>query len=255
MPSEWMTPEVYEILTHGVSQDLLFYEQLSHRHNGPILDLGAGLGRISTPLLHSGYSVVLLEHNPHMCSELSRRFSALPEDVQKSAWILKQDMTTHAALDVNKLEFGHPDTLPKQFAVVVLGLRTIHLFSESERRQILYLAKKLLRPGGVLSIHYSDLKQAVPIPSWTLVAEHPLESGTIEVEECFSHHLPSQQFHLRHRIWQSNNLGQHVGSWRVAHDLYAIDVQNLLSELSDIGFTDIENPPLHGTESFIIARV
>ena len=132
---------------------------------------------------------------------------------------------------------------------------TIHLFDQNERHHILSLAKRLLTPNGALILHYSDLAKAPPQSSWKLVAEYSLEEGTIEVEECFFHHTPSQMYHLRHRIWQSNELGQHVGSWRVAHDLYAIDLQALLNQLSDIGFQTIQTPSLHDTESFIVAEV
>ena len=255
MPSEWLSPQIYQILTHGVTQDLPFYTQLSLSHKGPILDIGAGLGRLSTPLLEAGQPVVMLEHNPLMCAELCRKLSTLSNDVQQRSWVLEQDITTVDGISADALKFGVANKLPAQFSLVILGLRTIHLFNQSDLQHILYCAKQLLAPNGVLTFHYSNLPQAAPQPSWTLVAEYPLKDGTIEVEECFFYHAPSQQYHLRHRIWQSNLQGQHVGSWRVAHDLYAIDVQEITSQLYTIGFKDVQTTSLHGTESFIVAKV
>ena len=253
--SSWLTPQVYEILTHGVHQDLSFYEELHRLHPGPILDIGAGLGRISVPLMTAEQSVVLLEHNPYMCSELCQRLSTLPDEIQQKVSVLEQDITAFEHLDESAIRFGSSDTLPEKFSLIILGLRTIHLFNETDRHHILSFAKRHLQPGGALAIHYSDLESAPSQPSWKLVVEHPLEEGTIEVDECFYLHSPSQQYHLRHRIWQSNVVGQHIGSWRVAHNLYAIDIQDMLIQLSGIGFQDIQAPSFHDTESFIVAKV
>ena len=84
--SSWLTPQVYEILTHGVNQDLSFYEELNRLHPGPILDIGAGMGRISVPLMTPEQPVVLLEQNPYMCSELCQRFSTLSDEIQQKVW-------------------------------------------------------------------------------------------------------------------------------------------------------------------------
>ena len=101
----------------------------------------------------------------------------------------------------------------------------------------------------------TDLAEADEKPSWTLVAEHLLEFGTLEVEECFFFHPSSERYHLRHRIWQSNESGQHIGSWRVAHNLLPIERQILIEELRAKGFENIETQPLYGTESFIMAKL
>lgn len=255
MSTGWLSPQIYEILTHGVTQDLPFYTQLSLNHKGPILDIGAGLGRVSTPLLEDGQPVVMLEHNPLMCTELCRKLPTLSNEIQQRAWVLEQDITTFDHLDDSAIRFGSAESTPKVFSLIILGLRTIHLFNETDRHHILSFARRHLREGGALAIHYSDLVSAPSQPSWTLVAEHPLEEGTIEVEECFYLNSPGQQYHLRHRIWQSNGFGQHIGSWRVAHNLYAIDVQDMLAQLSNIGFQHIQHSSFHGTESFIVAEV
>ena len=250
-----LDPRVYEILTIGVVQDLPFYIEVSQQYNGPILDLGAGLGRISIPLLEAGHPVVLVDNNTHMCTEVARRLSHLSEETLQRVWVIDSDITQGTSLDIDDLLLGSTDTLPKHFSLIILGLRTMHLFNEDERRQIFSLAKNQLKQGGALLLHYSDIANTPEQRYWSLVTEHPLEFGTIEVEECFFFHQPSQRYHLRHRLWQSNVDGQHIGSWRVAHNLYAIEKNTLIRELNEYGFTNINTHSLYGTESVIIAKL
>ena len=250
-----LNPRVYEILTHGIVQDLSCYANIALQYKGPILDLGAGLGRISIPLLEAGHHVVLLDNNPNMCMEMVNRLSNFSKETLQRVWILKSDMTERSTLAEDQLQLGSAETLPTKFSLVIIGLRTIHLFDEKERNSIFTLARNSLQVGGLFILHYSDLAQADEKPYWTLVAEHPLEFGTIEVEECFLFHPITQRYHLRHRIWQSNETGQHIGSWRVAHNLLPIEQQALIEELREQGFENIETQPLYGTESFIIAKL
>lgn len=255
MSGQFLDPTVYEILTHGTTQDIPFYQQLYKQRNGPILDLGAGLGRLSLPLLHAGANVVLMDHNPQMCSVLADRLSHFPAGLQERAWVVKQDVTMPFSLSNTALLFGNQQTLPEQFELIIIGLRTLHLFDEPTRQTILSTARTLLSSTGSLVIHHSDLPSAPENRGWTLVAEHPIEGGLLEIEECFFYHSATDQFHLRHRIWQSNDTGQHVGTWRVAHNLFPIDIPLLKAQLRDIGFTHTTEQSMYATESFVIATL
>lgn len=255
MSRQFLDPTVYEILTHGTTQDIPFYKQLYEPLNGSVLDLGAGLGRISLPFLHSGAQVVMVEHSPKMCSVLTDRLSRLPEHLQKQTWVVKQDITSPFILKNATLSFGYQNTLPETFDIIVIGLRTLHLFNEAERITILSTAHSLLSPTGLLVIHHSDLPTAKQSRKWSLVAEHPIEQGMLEIEECFFYDSETKQFHLRHRIWQSNEDGQHLGTWRVAHNLYPIDVSLLKEELKHVGFTQTREQSMYTNESLVIATL
>lgn len=255
MSGQFLDPTVYEILTYGTIQDIPFYEQLYESLNGPVLDLGAGLGRISLPFLHNGAQVVMVEHNPKMCTVLTDRLSGLPEPLQKQTWVVKQDITSPFILKNASLSFGNQNTLPETFDLIIIGLRTLHLFNEADRTTILSTARSLLSPTGLLVIHRSDLPAAKQSREWTLVAEHRIEQGTLEIEECFFYDSETNQFHLRHRIWQSNEGGQHLGTWRVAHNLHPIAVPLLKEELKQAGFTQTTEQSMYSTESLVIATL
>jgi len=255
MSRQFLDPTVYEILTHGTTQDIPFYQQLYESLGGPILDLGAGLGRISLPFLHNDSQVVLIEHNPKMCAVLTDRLSHLPERLQEQTWVVRQDITNPFILKNATLSFGNQNTLPESFDLIIMGLRTLHLFGEAERTTILSTAHSLLSTNGLLVIHHSNLPAAKQNREWALVAEHPIEQGMLEIEECFFYDSKTNQFHLRHRIWQSNEAGQHLGTWRVAHNLFPIDVSLLTEELKQAGFTQTTEQSMYSTESLVIATL
>ena len=51
-------------VTHDA--DLPLYEALAHRYGDPILEVGAGTGRIAVPLARAGHTVVALEPSSEM---------------------------------------------------------------------------------------------------------------------------------------------------------------------------------------------
>ena len=61
-------------------------------------------------------------------------------------------------------------------------------------------------------------------------------------------------FDLRHRISQSNATGQHVASWRVAHDLHPISELDLHHSLAEVGFNTVETQTIFGEEQLFIAQ-
>ncbi|MCC7477379.1 class I SAM-dependent methyltransferase [bacterium] len=62
--------------------DLPFYLELAARHGGPILELGAGTGRVTIPLARAGHQVTALDINPAMLSQLDTKLAQEPSDVR-----------------------------------------------------------------------------------------------------------------------------------------------------------------------------
>ncbi len=250
----FINPQLYRILTHGVANDLPKIQKLVQTSGGPVLDVGAGLGRVSNPLLTEGYKVVMLDHSAQMCDELLHMVEHQPSLIQNNSWILHADITDLTDIHSANCVFGQSTEMPSRFGSIILSLRTIHLFTDEERTRILEFLFKLLHTDGTLLIHHSDLTGVGEKNFFELVAEHTIEQGILEVEECFFYHAPSQQYHLRHRIHQSNDTGQHVASWRVAHNLTPIDNLDLQQQLAEVGFTQLDIHPLYGTESLFLAQ-
>lgn len=255
MSEDFIHPQLYQILTHGMVQDLPHYERLVQRFGGPILELGAGLGRIANALLSENQPMVLVEHSPAMCESLGHWVDHQTPEQQQNTWVIQGDICAPNVLTPEQVVGASIEKLPQQFGCIILGLRTVHLFSEEQRSKIFALAQQHLHPDGAFIIHHADLQQTDCHKQWQLVAEHATEDGVLEIDECFYFHALTQRFHLRHRIHQSNHTGQQIATWRVAHDLYGIDKVDIQQQLAEAGFMDMREHHLYAEESLLIATL
>jgi SAM-dependent methyltransferase len=53
--------DLYDLLNDGYRDDLAFYRGLADDHGGPVLELGAGSGRVTVALARSGHEVLAVE--------------------------------------------------------------------------------------------------------------------------------------------------------------------------------------------------
>jgi len=53
--------ELYDLLNDGYRDDLAFYRGLADDHGGPVLELGAGSGRVTAALAREGFEVLAVE--------------------------------------------------------------------------------------------------------------------------------------------------------------------------------------------------
>ena len=61
-------------------QDLSLWLGLAQAQGSPILDIGAGTGRVTLPLARDGHQVVALDIDGELLSELERRASSFEVD-------------------------------------------------------------------------------------------------------------------------------------------------------------------------------
>jgi SAM-dependent methyltransferase len=114
----------------GYSADLPCWHALAERSAGPVLDIGAGTGRVALPLARAGHAVVALERDATLAAELSRRAGTLPVEVRCA----------------DACEF----TLALPVALAIVPMQTLHLL---ERRAAFFAcARRALQPRGTLAI-------------------------------------------------------------------------------------------------------
>lgn len=112
--------------------DLPVWLELAAEHGGPILDVGAGTGRVALELARAGYEVIALDHDPELLGELERRAQELPAST--------------ATADARDFDLG------RHFALILAPMQTIQLLGgRAGRRRFLDCAGAHLRRGGLLA--------------------------------------------------------------------------------------------------------
>jgi SAM-dependent methyltransferase len=123
----------HDVECGGYAQDLSLWRSLAADHGDPILDVGAGTGRIALDLARRGHEVVALDHDPALVAELARRAGDLS--------------ITAITADARDFELRH------LFALCIVPMQTIQLLGGADgRRAFLQCARRHMQPGGVLAL-------------------------------------------------------------------------------------------------------
>jgi SAM-dependent methyltransferase len=113
--------------------DLPVWRELARRHGDPILDIGAGTGRVALDLAHAGHRVTALDLDPDLLEALQGR--AVGVEVET------------VCADARSFEMSRRD-----FALCLVPMQTLQLLSDAaERAAFLHCALAHLRPGGLLA--------------------------------------------------------------------------------------------------------
>jgi SAM-dependent methyltransferase len=124
----------------GYLADLPVWLALADTAGGPILDLGAGTGRVSIPLAMAGHVVHAVDLDPALLDELGRRAANHGVTV----------VTSVADLRTLDTDLGPLDPAPK---LILIPMQTIQLLGGPlERRAMFAAAGRLAAPGAELVI-------------------------------------------------------------------------------------------------------
>jgi SAM-dependent methyltransferase len=122
----------YDRATEGANADLALYEALARRQAGPILEVGAGTGRIAVPLAAAGFDVVALDRSAAMIEHGRRRAASAGIEVE---WRVGS---------IERLR------LAPRFALVICALDTfLHLTDSEQQRAALRAIRRCLRADGL----------------------------------------------------------------------------------------------------------
>lgn len=130
----------------GYAADLGLWASLTAGAGGPVLDLGAGTGRVALPLAIAGRRVLALEYEPALAGELARRARAAGAPVE----VLVRDARSIVPL-------------PEPPAVALAPMQFMQLFDRPGRARVLDAVAAALPPGG--SFAAALLDERLPLSS------------------------------------------------------------------------------------------
>jgi SAM-dependent methyltransferase len=250
--------ETYDVLTAGggpgVDGDVPFYVRHAQRSGGPVLELGAGTGRVTWALAQAGLHVVGLDLSPAMLACAQAKAPAMPPQVRERVRFVQADMA----------DFD----LGRTFSLVLIPFRGFQsLTTPEQQRRCLGCIHRHLRPGGCLIIDLFDprLDLCVPnTPPWPTkgTVRHPLTGHPVTVESFSRTTDPFQQvFTESWRFTEATDVGEVVRQeeesltlrwtyrWEMRY-LFALTGFEVVAEFSDFS----ESPPTYGREQIWIAR-
>lgn len=134
-----MTADViwHDLECGAYRQDLPLWRELARRHVGPVLDVGAGTGRVTLDLARAGRAVTALDRDPRLLEALTRRA---------------------AGLEVSTVLADARDfVLDESVALCVVPMQTIQLLDGAAgRRRFLGCVRRVLAPQGRLAVAIAD---------------------------------------------------------------------------------------------------
>ena len=137
--------EALHVLWHELecgryAEDLPLWRELAAEARGPILDLGAGSGRVSLDLARAGHAVTALDLDPLLLATLAARAAE------------EQLAVETVQADARDFALG-----ARGFALALAPMQTIQLLGgASGRAGLLRCARAALRPGGLLACALAD---------------------------------------------------------------------------------------------------
>ena len=118
-------------------EDLALWRDLARRTGGPVLDVGAGTGRVTLELAKGGVDVVALDADESLLAALAVRAGQLPVET--------------VVADAREL------CLRRRFRLILVPMQTLQLFGGAAgRAAFLRCALEHLEPGGLLAAALAD---------------------------------------------------------------------------------------------------
>jgi SAM-dependent methyltransferase len=157
--------ELVDLDYGAFDDDLAFYESLARRTGGPILELGAGTGRLAIALARAGYDVVALDHSAAMLERARCKAGAGLERLQ----LIESDMRD---FDLRRLAKASP----AEFALAYAGYGAFHhLLTPEDQLACLRCVERHLLSDGLFvfdlrPIFATDWEAADSVPllhDWT----------------------------------------------------------------------------------------
>jgi SAM-dependent methyltransferase len=129
----------HDVECGGYDADFGLWRELAAQADGPILDVGAGTGRVSLDLARHGHEVVALDLEPALLAVLTERAQAEGLRIET------------VAADARSFDLARRD-----FAIVMAPMQTVQLLRPAGRLGFLRSARAHVAPRGLVAIALAD---------------------------------------------------------------------------------------------------
>jgi SAM-dependent methyltransferase len=203
--------------------DLPLWRELGERAGGPILDVGAGTGRVALDLARRGYELTAIDSDPELVHELGSRARSRGLRVRAST------------ADARSFELGHG------FALAIAAMQVVQLFGgERGRRAALASVRRHLSDGGVFAAALADPFEGIPagevVPPLPDIRE---ADGWVYSSTPVAVRRAEETAAIdRHR--QSVSPTGDISEWVATIELDLVSADQLEAEAADCGFVPRE---------------
>ncbi|MTE21822.1 methyltransferase domain-containing protein [Streptomyces sp. TRM43335] len=146
---------VYDDLCRHDTFEVRELVTLVRRTRGPVLELAAGSGRLTMPLLAAGREVTALELSAPMLELLAARLAEAPARLRERCTPVRADMSDFC--------------LGRTFGSVVLGTTSVSLLDEDGRAGLYRSVRAHLAPGGTFLLSTVDMASGADTPTETRI--------------------------------------------------------------------------------------
>ncbi len=136
--------------------DLPFYLDLADSHGAPILEIGAGTGRVTFELSRAGHEVWGIDDSARMLAIAQKKLLNIPEEAVKKLHLIKADMRSF--------------NLPRKFSLCIIPFRAfLHNLTQGDQLATLRTIHTHLRPDGLLALDlFVPVHQVLSQREWQL---------------------------------------------------------------------------------------
>jgi SAM-dependent methyltransferase len=136
----------HDVECGSYTADLPIWRDLAERTGGPVLELGAGTGRVALDLAGHGHQVTALDSDPALLEELAARAER-----------------TGVAVETVVADARRLARKPAAFALVIAPMQFLQIIGgPAGRADVLRAIARALRPGGLFATAVAALDDAVP---------------------------------------------------------------------------------------------
>ncbi len=228
-------PDLYDVVTPATFRgDSDWYRRKALECGGPVLELGAGTGRISLAIAQDGGVIHALDADPGMLEALRRKIAAQPAEIRERVMAINGDMRDFQ--------------LKERFALVIAPFRVLlHNLTESDQLACFRCVREHLRPGGRFafnvfhpSLEYMAHHSGALAGVWRWAGTFPRDDGSWVVRsEANRYDTVRQRVHSQHRYEEYGADGTLRRTFLHRLELsylYPADVRRLLEQ---VGFRSV----------------